>query len=486
MKKLLWINLFILLFFFTPYIVKAQFGGKPLYDIMVTELGDTLGTIRVELYPTIAPLHVANFDSIVNAPINFDNRAFHRIVPGFVIQGGDPNSISGPESTWGQGDPNQANVNAEFNPISHQRGILSAARAADPNSASSQFFICVAAATSLDGNYSVYGNTISGIDIVDTIVLRPRDLSNDRPNDKIEMFINYVGVDSTAPVYGPTLISPGDVALDVFGSTQFSWLKADSNDFLTYKIQFSQQSDFSTIDLEQDMDTSLSADFIEGLDQGFKTYHWRVCSNNGGKLTCSASRSLTTFIGTPELLFPTVALYPATVIPNFSWSSVDGADAYHIQVSKNENFNIVIQHEIDTTVSDTSFQIHELETSTKYYWRVAAEVGGVVGDYGDFRAFITTPNAGIEELSIQNPITVFPNPSNGRFSFKMDKQMPSGAYQLEIMDLKGTLVHSENVLLSAGDQLNLNLNLPSGLFVYKIYNSDNNFRGQLILQSEVK
>nr|MDA3843583.1 peptidylprolyl isomerase [Candidatus Kapabacteria bacterium] len=104
------------------------------------------------------------------------------------IQGGDPNSKTKAKDTWGMGDPNQKNVPAEFNNKSHKRGILSAARSQDPNSASSQFFLCVDDALFLDGQYTVYGQVTSGIEVADKVVAAPRD-SRDCPHEKIEMFI---------------------------------------------------------------------------------------------------------------------------------------------------------------------------------------------------------------------------------------------------------------------------------------------------------
>ncbi|MFM8950405.1 MAG: peptidylprolyl isomerase [Bacteroidota bacterium] len=164
----------------------AQGIDKPQYQILTKRAGAYLGTINIELFPLIAPLHTHNFDSLVNDQF-FDSTAFHRVVPGFVIQGGDPNTISGPISTWGQGQPWQQNVPAEFNAVRHVRGIIGAARDNDPNSANSQFYICVANATFLDGNYTVYGKVTTGMNIVDTIVSSPRN-ANDVPLQKIEMF----------------------------------------------------------------------------------------------------------------------------------------------------------------------------------------------------------------------------------------------------------------------------------------------------------
>lgn len=160
---------------------------NPKYKITVQTKGELLGTIELETLPDVAPKHSQNFDELVSTGA-YDGTAFHRVIPGFMIQGGDPNSVNKPRETWGYGDPSQKRVSAEFNSTSHKRGIISAARSQDPNSASSQFFICVADASFLDGQYSVFGRVTSGMDIADKIVNSPRDRS-DNPYDKIEMTI---------------------------------------------------------------------------------------------------------------------------------------------------------------------------------------------------------------------------------------------------------------------------------------------------------
>ncbi len=161
---------------------------NPQYEITVTQSGKELGKIVIMLYAEIAPKHTHNFDSLVAAKA-YDGTAFHRVIPGFMIQGGDPNSVKGDKSTWGFGNPNQTRVPAEFSAtMSHKRGMISAARSNDPNSASSQFFICVADATFLDGKYSIYGEVVTGMEIADKIVSSPRD-ANDNPLEKIEMKI---------------------------------------------------------------------------------------------------------------------------------------------------------------------------------------------------------------------------------------------------------------------------------------------------------
>ncbi len=166
-----------------------DFKTNPHYIISVKlkEANQELGDIELELFPEVAPKHVKNFDSLVSIKF-FDGCAFHRVIPGFMIQGGDPNSKDKPKNMWGFGDPSQTRVPAEFNSIKHERGILSAARSNDPNSATSQFFIMVASAPHLDGQYTAYGKVVSGMDVVDKIVSQPRD-ARDNPLDKVEMTI---------------------------------------------------------------------------------------------------------------------------------------------------------------------------------------------------------------------------------------------------------------------------------------------------------
>ncbi len=136
-------------------------------------LNTNLGRIVVRFFPEKAPKHVESFKSLV-AKGFFDGTKFHRVIPGFMIQGGDPNSKGDDRSIHGTGGPGYK-VPAEFNDIKHTRGILSAARSQDPNSAGSQFFLMVANSTHLDGQYSVFGEVIEGMDVVDKIVALKRD-----------------------------------------------------------------------------------------------------------------------------------------------------------------------------------------------------------------------------------------------------------------------------------------------------------------------
>jgi cyclophilin family peptidyl-prolyl cis-trans isomerase len=261
------------------HVSKGQpvFTGKPQYNILTIQNGDTIGITKVELFPTIAPLHVANFDSLVNVHF-YDSTAFHRVIPGFMIQGGDPNSRSGPIATWGYGDPSQPTVNAEFSAARHLRGILSAARDVDTNSANSQFFICVAAAAWLNGDYSVYGRVVSGMNFVDTIVSAPRD-ANDNPLQKIEMFITYAGSNDTVPAK-PMLNSP---AIGSFSAATSRLLKWNAQaDGIIYTVQVATDSLFTNIVKQVNVgNTQYSATGLSPLTK----YYWRVKTNNGGSFS---------------------------------------------------------------------------------------------------------------------------------------------------------------------------------------------------------
>lgn len=153
---------------------------KPMshYENKVAELHTSAGEIDIRFFPDVAPNHVKNFIDLAEKGF-YNGTKFHRLIPGFMIQGGDPNTISGSPSTWGTGGSGR-NVDAEFSTVKHKRGIVSMARSSSPNSASSQFFIMVADYPSLDGQYSVFGQVTKGMDIADKIVNSPTG-SQDRP-----------------------------------------------------------------------------------------------------------------------------------------------------------------------------------------------------------------------------------------------------------------------------------------------------------------
>ena len=142
------------------------------------------GNIKIKLLPEIAPETVRNFITLTKSSF-YDGTLFHRVIPKFMIQGGDPNTKESDKSVWGQGGPGY-NLKAEFNSRSHLRGIVSMARASDPDSAGSQFFIVTSDSTFLDRQYTVFGEVVEGLEIADKIVNLPRD-GNDCPLEEAKM-----------------------------------------------------------------------------------------------------------------------------------------------------------------------------------------------------------------------------------------------------------------------------------------------------------
>ena len=151
--------------------------------IVTIEMEDG-GIMKAELYPEIAPNTVNSFISLINKGY-YDGLIFHRVIPGFMIQGGCPQGI-------GTGGPGY-NIKGEFshngfqNDLKHDRGVLSMARAMHPNSAGSQFFIMVEKAPHLDGEYASFGKVIEGMEVADKIVAAPRDRRMDRPYEDQRM-----------------------------------------------------------------------------------------------------------------------------------------------------------------------------------------------------------------------------------------------------------------------------------------------------------
>jgi len=174
------------------FFVKGIVAGlmSLLMTVTVVQAGEvavietTLGNIELEFLVSKAPMHVKNFKKLA-AKGFYDGTTFHRVIPGFMIQGGDPNTKSDDRSNHGMGGPGYT-IKAEFNSTPHDRGILSMARSSDPNSAGSQFFIVVDESHFLDNNYTAFGRVINGMKIVDKIVNVPRD-RKDNPKSRVEM-----------------------------------------------------------------------------------------------------------------------------------------------------------------------------------------------------------------------------------------------------------------------------------------------------------
>jgi len=145
------------------------------------------GEIVIKFHEDLAPKHVESFKKLAKDGF-YNGTSFHRVIPEFMIQGGDPNSKDADKRhLHGTGGPGY-NIPAEFSKKKHSKGMVSAARSSDPDSAGSQFFICVAVSPWLDGQYSIFGEVTSGIEVADKIVAEPRD-PNDNPNERVEVTI---------------------------------------------------------------------------------------------------------------------------------------------------------------------------------------------------------------------------------------------------------------------------------------------------------
>jgi len=157
----------------------------PDYANTIATLQTDLGDIQIKFFYDKAPKHVENFIDL-SAKGFYDGTFFHRVIPGFMIQGGDPNTKGSDASQFGMGGNGNNKLKAEFNDTPHKRGIVSMARSSDPNSASSQFFIVVKDSPFLDNQYTVFGEVISGMDVVDKIVNAPRN-ARDLPNTPVHI-----------------------------------------------------------------------------------------------------------------------------------------------------------------------------------------------------------------------------------------------------------------------------------------------------------
>ena len=174
----------------------AQKGKKKVaprdYANTLAVVQTDMGDITIKFYYDKAPKHVENFVDLA-AKGFYDGTMFHRVIPGFMIQGGDPltKKAEDPRRPYGTGgnvdaSGKEVRIKAEFNDTSHRRGVVSMARASDPNSASSQFFIVVKDSPFLDHKYTAFGEVVSGIEVADKIVAAPRG-ANDRPNQPIRI-----------------------------------------------------------------------------------------------------------------------------------------------------------------------------------------------------------------------------------------------------------------------------------------------------------
>lgn len=447
-----------------PFAAQSQTGvDKPRYEIVTYRGSTLLGSFEIELFPLIAPLHVQNFDSLVNENF-FDSTAFHRVVPGFVIQGGDPNTINGPISTWGQGQPWQPTVPAEFSAVRHLRGILGAARDTNINSANSQFYVCVAPATFLDGNYTVYGKVTTGMSVVDTIVLSPRDV-NDVPLQKISMFVNYIGVNDTVP--DPVVLTdPANQAVNIGASQVFRWSTVPGA--VLYTIEYATDSLFNNIVLTKKAGTNQT---IANTLPGSTTYYWRVRANNGGHESVNSPVwSFTMLTGAVTLVNPPDSSTNVFLNPFFEWQPIAGADNYQLQVATAITFSSFSLAYSQNGITGSQQAVPSLNANTRYYWRVRSYNGSVAGFYSARYTFETgsTTGTGSTLVPSEPVIAIYPNPAKDHLQLEVNGN-ESAALVVLIRQLTGQVMVQEQFDAAAHHRVALPLNgLAAGVYIVEL------------------
>ena len=156
----------------------------------VAILTTSAGEMVLEFWPDVAPGHVENFKKLARQGF-YDGTCFHRVIKDFMVQGGDPNTKDdSKQRLWGTGGPGYQ-IKAEFNDTAHKRGVVSMARSSDPNSAGSQFFVCVGDSAFLDRQYSAFGRVVRGLEVADKIVNAPRD-GRDNPHERVDMKVRVI------------------------------------------------------------------------------------------------------------------------------------------------------------------------------------------------------------------------------------------------------------------------------------------------------
>ncbi len=413
MKKLLSISLLICIIL--TNMLKAQ-TGKPQYLIETRRADTTYGYIKIELFPLVAPLHSAYFDSLVNISF-YDSTAFHRVVPDFVIQGGDPNSRHGDPDTWGEGDPSQQNIPAEFSRVFQRRGTIGAARDTDINSANSQFYINIVDNTFLTPDYTCYGQVVEGMDVADSIVAVPRD-ENDNPLEKIEMFVTGLDINNDIPTV-PVITGPDNGTDAVLNSLKLGWEEAEGA--ILYDIQISDDPNFNNITHSD----STGSNYINmsGFESGLVTYYWRVRANNGGyKSEFSESRTFITSIDSPELEYPLNNSDSTSLETGFVWHPVEGAVNYSFQIATRPTFSGSSMIYNADGLIDTTSLASGLEEGKKYYWRVRANAelyDGPKSEVWNFTTAVTTGISGTEEIPTEFSLKQnYPNPFNPATTIK--------------------------------------------------------------------
>jgi len=441
--------------------------GKPQYQIRTERADTVLGMITIELFPAIAPLHSAYFDSLVNISF-YDSTAFHRVDPGFVIQGGDPNSINGPKDTWGEGDSSQATILAEFSGVSHQRGIIGAARDVDINSASSQFYVNLADNNFLDWNYTAYGQVLDGMDVVDFISLVPA--ANEKPNEKIEMFISKTGFSNEIPLI-PNLIQPIEGELGLLNSDSLRWEIVDGA--VMYSFEISKSATFDSIYIQNEVGFNFHQ--LKELELGNIDFYWRVKAHNGGNVSeYSNIGHFVSSIKAPILVYPENNDDSISLAPEFRWLPVEGATKYRLQIFDALSFSDESLVFDEDTITATYHTPPPLQPNDSHYWQVYSMTDTYQGPKSEFRRFVTPDVTGINNnLDLPNEFHLtqnYPNPFNPNTTIGYDIPKQSNV-KIVVYDLLGNSVKELINKYHQQGKYNIKFDgsmLSSGIYYYRI------------------
>lgn len=439
---------------------------RPMYRIRVVRApADTIGDIVIRLFPSMTPLHTRNFDSIARAG-RYDQTAFHRVIPDFVIQGGDPNSISGPESSWGSGDPSQPTVKAEFTNIKHLRGRVGMARSTEINSATSQFYICHGSPTFLDTRYTVFGETVSGFNVIDTVALAPRNAS-DRPLTKISMIVTYEGEDTTRPgVPVPLTPAMNTTKVSTSVNTPFTWTAGSES--LRSIIEISADPLFSSDVIADTVESPTTSVKLPG---GLTKYHWRVRADNGGALSdWSATYVLTTGVEAPPLLEPANGAMNTSVEPTLRWEAlaVEGA-TYRLQVATSSVFQASQMVLNIGGLEIPSHVVTGLSANKKYFWRINASVDGDSSVFSKPYSFTTGASTGVDEGEETEVMELAPSPVLDMLTVTVRPLSGADAW-ISVVDLQGNIVVKMHNVINSETESSVHINcaqLVPGLYAVR-------------------
>jgi hypothetical protein len=303
--------------------------------------------------------------------------------------------------------------------------------------------------------------------VVDDIVNSPVVPGTERPVQKIEMFVTYLGVNDSIPD-APDLISPEDGLEDVMLTQSFQWAPVPSA--VLYRFQLSTDSNFAII--EYDDLVGISNYWVGGLQLGFVKYYWRVQANNGGNISSfSEVRSFTTGIDVPILISPPDSAVNVSTSPTFEWTPVIGAVSYTLQISTFGSFiNFVINQ---PGITSTSYSVNGLEENKKFYWRVRGATTNYEGLFSQVFRFTTGSTNSVDEnknLFTYNLGQNYPNPFNPITVIKYQLAKP-GFVTISIYNMLGMqiakLVNEEKSAGSYDVSFEAN-GLSSGVYFYKL------------------